>query len=456
MPSPVIEKIEIPQSPAVIFDALQNYPYLFFLDSALQNKKLGRFSFLGCEPFLVFKSKGDSIALEYSDGKRESFKANPFLALRDIFKKYRCENFNKDLPFTSGGVGYFSYDMKNFIENLPDIAADDLDLPDCVMGFYDVVMIYDHLKNETYISGPSSGRLNEFRDRIQKCISCESSLLDGTPAKLSSNFSKLEYIKTIKKAKQYIKKGDIYQVNISQRFETDLKMPPSRLYSKLRAISPAPFASYLGFEDVSILSSSPERFLLKRGDDIETRPIKGTRPRGKNKQSDLLLERELKKSIKDNAEHIMIVDLERNDLGRICDYGSIAPTESAILEKYSNVSHLVSTVSGKLKKRTDPIDCLLAAFPGGSITGAPKVRSMEIIEELEPVKRSVYTGAIGYISFTGDMDLSIAIRTLIVKKDKVYFSVGGGIVADSDPEEEYQETLDKAQGLMLALGGRVI
>ncbi len=472
MANPVIEKIDNPKSPAGLFDALRNYPYIFFLDSALQDKRLGRFSFLGCEPFLIFKSKGDYILLEYSDGRRESFKANPFLALKDIFIKYRYENSGETLPFTSGGVGYFSYDMKDFIEDLPDIAADDLDLPDCVMGFYDVVIIYDHLKNAAYIASsglPYSGtkgalrrseRLNEFKDRVKWDGSIYSARFTNkiepshfiTPDKLMSNFSKSGYINTIKKAKQYIRKGDIYQVNISQRFAAPLRMEPPRLYSRLRAVSPAPFASYLGFEDAAILSSSPERFLLKRGRYIETRPIKGTRPRGKNRQSDLLLEHELKRSAKDNAEHIMIVDLERNDLGRICDYGSIMQNESAAVEKYANVSHLVSTVSGRLKKGRGPIDCLLAAFPGGSITGAPKVRSMEIIEELEPVKRSIYTGAIGYISFGGNMDTSIAIRTIVVKGGKVYFSAGGGIVADSDPEAEYQETLDKAAGIIKALG----
>jgi para-aminobenzoate synthetase component 1 len=271
--------------------------------------------------------------------------------------------------------------------------------------------------------------------------------------KLKSNFSKSDYIKTIEKAKRYIRKGDIYQVNISQRFETEIDSSPENLYLRLRSVSPAPFASYLGFGDISVMSSSPERFLLKRGGYIETRPIKGTRPRGTSAASDLLLEHELKKSVKDNAEHIMIVDLERNDLGRICDYGTVLPSESAVVEKYSNVSHLVSTVKGKLRREVDPIDCFLAAFPGGSITGAPKVRSMEIIEELENVKRSIYTGAIGYISFDGNMDTSIAIRTLVAKNNKAYFSVGGGIVADSDPESEYQETLDKAAGIFQALGG---
>ena len=464
MADPVIEKIGNPKRPADLFSALWHYPYAFFLDSALQNKRLGRFSLMGCEPFLIFKSKGDTVILEWQDGKRESFRSNPFLALREIFKRYRCENPYKELPFISGGVGYFSYDMKDFVEDLPDIASDDLDLPDCVMGFYDLVIIYDNIKNAAYIAScglpysgtkgarRQTGRLKEFKDRIRKKSGVRNELSSCAPGRIKSNFSKSGYISAIEKAKQYIKKGDIYQVNLSQRFQADLALEPSRVYSRLREVSPAPFASYLGFKDVTILSSSPERFLLKKGDYIETRPIKGTRPRGMDKRSDLSLERELKNSAKDNAEHIMIVDLERNDLGRICNYGTVKLAESAAMERYANVFHLVSTVSGKLKEGIEPVDCLLAAFPGGSITGAPKIRSMEIIEELEPVKRSLYTGAIGYISFDGDMDTSIIIRTLIVKGAKAYFSVGGGIVADSDPESEYQETLDKAAGLVKALG----
>jgi para-aminobenzoate synthetase component 1 len=221
---------------------------------------------------------------------------------------------------------------------------------------------------------------------------------------------------------------------------------------RLRHFSPAPFSAYLGFGDLAIVSSSPERFLLKDGSYIETRPIKGTRPRGSDSFEDAMLEKELKESAKDRAEHIMIVDLERNDLGRICEYGTVRPRELFVLERYSTVFHLVSTVCGRLKEGVDPVDCLLATFPGGSITGAPKIRSMEIIEELEPVKRSVYTGALGYISFDGDMDTSIVIRTFVAKGGKAYFQVGGGIVADSDPEKEYDETLVKAKGMMQALG----
>lgn len=454
MIEPVIEELDCPPSPMAIFNTLRIYSNSFFLDSPCGHEKSGRFSFLGCEPFLVFKSKRDSVTLETPDGTVETLKANPFLALEDILEKYKTLSGGEKTPFACGAVGYFAYDLKDFVEELPDTATDDLNLPDCVLGFYDCVVTYDNLKKKAYLSSLSAKRLEEFKNRIFKNLSIETAgFPPSRPRPLRSNFSKASYMEAIKKAKLYIKKGDIYQVNLSQRFEADLGiMEPHLVYTRLRNVSPAPFSSYLGFKDVTILSSSPERFLLKRGNYIETRPIKGTRPRGKDEAADKSLERELMASPKDNAEHIMIVDLERNDLGRICEYGSVRPTGSAIVEKYANVFHLVSTVKGILKKGVGPIDCLMAAFPGGSITGAPKIRSMEIIEELEPVKRSVYTGAIGYISFDGNMDTSIVIRTLLVKGRRAYFSVGGGIVADSVPEKEYEETLDKAKGLMLALG----
>jgi len=454
MIEPIIEELDRPPSPMAIFNNLKGYPGSFFLDSSGGNEKLGRFSFLGCEPFLVFKSKRDSITLETPDGTTETLKANPFLALADILEKYKIPPVGGKTPFTCGAVGYFAYDLKDFVEELPDIAADDLNLPDCVLGFYDSVVTYDNLKKKAYVSSLSAKRLEEFKNRIFKKQAVRAaSFPPSRPRPLRSNFSKASYMEAIKRAKGYIKKGDIYQVNLSQRFEADLgAMEPHLIYSRLRDVSPAPFSSYLGFKDVTILSSSPERFLLKNGNYIETRPVKGTRPRGKDEETDRSLEMELMASPKDNAEHIMIVDLERNDLGRICEYGSVRPAESAVVEKYSNVFHLVSTVSGKLRKEIGPVDCLMATFPGGSITGAPKIRSMEIIEELEPVKRSIYTGAIGYISFDGNMDTSIVIRTLLVKGRRAYFSVGGGIVADSVPEEEYDETIDKAKGIMLALG----
>jgi len=474
-PKIILEEIEYRPGPANLLSAFKNSPTSFLLDSACDHAKLGRFSFFGFDPFLVFKSKKNNITLEWSDGKSEIFKSDPFEALNDIFKRYDVVNENKDIPFVSGGVGYFAYDLKNFIEDLPEKAADDLGLPDCIFGFYDVVIIYDNLNEKAYVA--SSGfpytdpvknrqraisRLNEFKDNAYLGSAKGNAYLENrdnydtnTPLRqpaLESNFSKTSYMKAVERAKFYIKKGDIYQVNLSQRFQAKLDVDPLDLYERLRVLSPAPFSSYLKFKDVTILSSSPERFLLKRGDYIETRPIKGTRPRGEDISYDLLMERELLESQKDRAEHVMIVDLERNDLGKICKYGSIAPKEFIILEKYSNVFHLVSTVAGRLKKNIGPIDCLLATFPGGSITGAPKVRAMEIIEALEPVKRSIYTGAIGYISFDGNMDTSIVIRTFVIKEQNVYFQVGGGIVADSVPEKEYEETLHKAKGLMRSLG----
>lgn len=453
---PVIEEIKNPPEPLELFNAINARPYCFFLDSACDHKKLGRYSFLGCDPFLVFRSKGDAVTLEWVDGKTEQIRSNPFTVLKQLLKKYDMPPGNYELPFVGGAVGYFSYDLKNFIEDLPDRALDDLRIPDCILGFYDNIIAFDNLERRCYAvsneSADSKRRSKDFAARLSDGRTRDEDPGSAHPPKLRSNFSKPSYIRAVEKAKSYIKKGDIYQVNLSQRFEASVDIRPAELYRRLRAASPAPFSSYLDFKDVAIVSSSPERFLLKRGNYIETRPIKGTRPRGEDLFSDMAMEKELLTSRKDAAEHIMIVDLERNDLGRICEYGSVRPTESSVLEKYANVFHLVSTVSGKLKKGVDCVDCIGATFPGGSITGAPKIRSMEIIEELEPVKRSIYTGAIGYISFNGNMDTSIVIRTFLVKDKKAYFQVGGGIVADSDPEKEYEETLHKARGLMQALG----
>ncbi|MFH1485142.1 MAG: aminodeoxychorismate synthase component I, partial [Chloroflexota bacterium] len=269
--------------------------------------------------------------------------------------------------------------------------------------------------------------------------------------RLRGNFEHRAYIGAVERAREYICAGDIFQVNISQRFDAPLSIPPYDLYRELRAINPAPFACYLNLDEVAVVSSSPERFLRLSGDRVETRPIKGTRPRGKTPSEDELMAQQLAASAKDKAEHVMIVDLERNDIGRVCRYGTVRVGELMALEKYATVFHLTSTVEGRLRREKGRIDLLKACFPGGSITGAPKVRSMEIIEELEPTKRSVYTGSIGYLSFSGDMDLNIAIRTILMTQGRAYFQVGGAIVYDSEPEAEYQETLDKAKALIQAV-----
>ncbi|MBE9515314.1 MAG: aminodeoxychorismate synthase component I, partial [Chloroflexi bacterium] len=268
---------------------------------------------------------------------------------------------------------------------------------------------------------------------------------------LRSNFTREEYITAVNRVREYIAAGDVFQVNLSQRFEADLRIPPYELYKRLRAVNPAPFASYLNFPEVTVVSASPERFLKVQGDLVETRPIKGTRPRGRNAVEDERLAGELTHSAKDRAENVMIVDLERNDLGRICRYGTVQVTELAVLETFPTVFHLTSTIVGRLRRDKNNVDLLKAVFPGGSITGAPKVRAMEIIDELEPTRRSIWTGSIGYLSFNQDIDINIVIRTFLIREGKAYFQVGGGIIYDSDPEAEYMETLDKAKALIQAL-----
>jgi para-aminobenzoate synthetase component 1 len=366
-------------------------------------------------------------------------------------------------------VGYLSYDLGHFIERLPSKAVADLQLPECYLGFYDAVAIFDHLEGRAYIAStgfPERGsgwqkraglRLEELKRMLADAHTLkelEAKQFDQ-PARskvnLRSNFTHEGYLEAVRKARDYIIAGDIFQVNLSQRFEAEMPLPPYELYQRLRKINPAPFASYLNFDGVAVISASPERFLLLRGDRVETRPIKGTRPRGKDPAGDEALARELVNSFKDKAEHVMIVDLERNDIGRVCRFGTVRVSELMALEKYATVFHLTSTVEGRLRPGKNAIDLLKATFPGGSISGAPKVRAMEIIDELEPTRRSVYTGSIGYIGFHGGLDLNIVIRTILVKNGKAYFQVGGAVVYDSDPEAEYVETLDKARALIQAL-----
>lgn len=466
---PIIEFIKFPHRPLDIYARFCHLPYSSFLDSALPSEKLGRFSFIGIEPFLIFQSKRDIIILKWMD-RSQSLKGNPFLILKKLFRDFNINSQQFPVPFIGGGIGYFGYDLKSFNENLPDLSCDDIDMPDCVFCFYDLALVYDHFKKGYFIFStgyPEKGRrrlyraearLENIKDKIFTLNKIKShgyyKTRDNFQAEivnLKSNFSKDSYVRAVKKAKEYIKSGDIYQVNLSQRFTASMRIEPFTLYRILRDINPAPFACYLNFGNAKVVSASPERFIKKENRHIQTRPIKGTRPRGKTAEDDSYMRKELVNSTKDRAENLMIIDLERNDLGRICEYGSVKVTEFMVCERYSTVYHLVSTIEGILREEVDAIECMINCFPGGSITGAPKIRSMEIIEELEPVKRGIYTGAIGYISFNGNMDTSIVIRTFLIKGKKIYFNVGGGIVYDSDPEAEYQETLDKAKALIDAI-----
>ena len=461
---PLFEEVSIQPDAAKCFEAFVERPYSFFLDSGMDYDKLGRYSFMGSNPFLILRSRGDEIAL-IRNGKEEVKKGNPFDVVGELLEVYSLEKGDTDIPFTGGVVGYFSYDLCHFIERLPKTAVDDLQLPECCLAFYDAIVAFDHVTGKAYAASTgfpeldetkrlrrAEERLRELKNDILlypagkvKTVSC------GGNVGIKSNFSHEGYLEAVEMCREYICAGDIFQVNLSQRLDADMPVPPYELYRRLREINPAPFANYFNFDDVSVVGASPERFLKVTGDRVETRPIKGTKPRGRTPEEDRALARSLLESKKDRAENVMIVDLQRNDIGRVCRYGSVEVTELAILETWPTVFHLTSTVVGRLSAGKNRIDLLKATFPGGSITGAPKVRAMEIIDELEPTRRGVYTGSLGYLSFDGDMDLDIVIRTMIVKDGRAYFQVGGAIVYDSEPESEYIETLDKGKALIQAL-----
>lgn len=466
--SPIIEELETNLSPVAVFESFRKEPFCFFLDSGMDHEKLGRYSLMGASPFFILKSSEDKITI-IKDNVETYEKGNPLDVLGKYLDIYKLDAQQSPVPCSGGAVGYISYDICHFIENLPKKAVDDLRLPETCFGFYDLVLVHDNLLKKTFIISTGfpeleeNRRMKRARERLSELKTKMGSLSRDkqAPATASSfsagdinikcNFTHEGYLRAVEKARQYIIDGDIFEVNISQRFEREINIEPYELYLRLRQINPAPFAAYLDFSEVKIVCSSPERFLRCQRDQVETRPIKGTARRGKTPKEDQAKAKELLDSVKDHAENMMIVDLERNDLGRVCRFGTVKVTELAILEKYPTVYHLTSTVVGQLQEGKGRIDLLKATLPGGSITGAPKVRSMEIIDELEPTKRSIYTGNIGYLSFDGNMDLNIVIRTFIIKGNRAYFQTGGAVVYDSNPEAEYQETLDKVRALISAL-----
>jgi para-aminobenzoate synthetase component I len=432
-----------------LFTIFRNDDHSFMLDSAMGENNLGRYSFISSSPFKILKYKNSN--------------ENPLNSLKEELSKYNVIN-NSHLPFIGGAVGYLSYDLGNYMEKLPRSAVDDTNVPDLYFGLYNWVVVIDHLENKTYIATPNIDEQEEkiLVDKINnRIIEAETNGIDSIcyeekniePTKLVSNFKKENYLEAVQKVREYIRNGDIYQANLTQRFSGKTSLSSYELYRDLRRISPAPFGAFLNFEGTHILSNSPERFTKFFKNTIETRPIKGTRARGKTVEEDILLQEELKNSEKDKSELLMIVDLERNDLGKVSKIGTVKVPELFVIEPYANVHHLVATVIGELEEGKDCIDIIENTFPGGSITGAPKIRSMEIIDELEPTQRNVYTGSIGYIGFNGDMDLNIAIRTIIKQDQNIHFQVGGGITWDSNPEDEYQETIDKSRSMMKALRG---
>jgi para-aminobenzoate synthetase component 1 len=492
--APLVENLGIAGDPIDVVARFLDLPYLLFLDSATgaalagESHQLGRYSFLSADPALVIRSKGRVTELGGPGRPWARMDADPLVAVRDLLRSFAAAPVSGLPPFQGGAAGYVGYDYGAVLERLPAARYDDLAIPDLVLGLYDWVIAWDHRLETGWIvstglpeTGPArAGRARARLAMVQERLRGPARLaprrsrpaagaaepghpeaptypvlgVDGAEAiGLRSTFTHRGYLDAVSRVREYIVAGDIFQANLSQRLQAPLGEPPFELYTRLRHRNPAAFAAYLDFQDIGVLSASPERFLRldENGRHVETRPIKGTRPRGLGPMHDAALGRALSESDKDRAENVMIVDLLRNDLSRVCRPGTVRVPELFALEHHPTVHHLVSTVVGELDPAADAIDLLRAAFPGGSITGAPKVRAMEIIAELEPSRRGVYCGSIGYFSVTGAMDTSIVIRTYLALGRRVYFQAGGGIVADSDPELEYRETLDKARALIGAL-----
>jgi para-aminobenzoate synthetase component 1 len=492
--TPLVTALVPPPDPVRACEQLAGLPYRLFLDSAARSARLGRYSFLMADPIAVVRKRcGDT--------------GDPLLEIRRLLAPHAAAPIAGLPPFQGGAAGYLAYDWGRALERLPAPRYEDLSIPDVVLGVYDWVLAWDHTTSSAWListglpetagtsraaraaeraaavqqrlarspespghaseeAGAGGARperlgvgpqavINDFESRSRTVLgtpapsySVSGGWWDSTLA-LRSTFTHAGYVEAVSRIREYIYAGDIFQTNVSQRFEAPLREAPWALYRRLRLSNPAPFAAFFEFPEATVLSASPERFL--RADEhgqVETRPIKGTRPRGLGPEHDAALGQALIESDKDRAENLMIVDLMRNDLSRVCAPGSLRVPELFAREQYATVHHLVSTVVGALASGFDALDLLRAAFPPGSITGAPKVRAMEIIAELEAAQRGVYCGAIGYWSLTGALDMSVAIRTALAFGDRVYFGAGGAVVADSDPEQEYRETLDKARGMI--------
>jgi para-aminobenzoate synthetase component 1 len=505
---PLVQEISTGQSPESLVAQLRGEPGIVLLRSALFDSPQARYSFVAARPFLTFRSSGSRCEITFHESRFANpvqF-GNPWRLLDSLLS--RCELPDEpDLPFPLGGAfGFWGYELKNFVEpGLSRRAVNDLESPDCHVGFYDSLVAFDHRLGKTWVISTgldADGSRSEEKARmraefwrallrtdpggtltpalslsatgrrrsIPHTADCGCSvpheprgpfvpcLREGAEgrAPAHSNFSKAEFLSCVERAQRYIRAGEIYQVNLSQRLTASGKVSGWDFHQRLSAVSPAPFSAFLDCGEFQIASSSPELFLRLSGAEVRTRPIKGTRPRSADPTRDAQLTYELQTSPKEMAELVMITDLLRNDLGRVCEFGSVQVPELVRLERFPQVQHLVSTVEGRLRPGVTHLSALAACFPGGSITGAPKIRAMEIIDELEPVARGPYTGALGYLGFNRESQLSIVIRAATCKDGLVHFNVGAGIVADSDPEAEYAETLAKAAGFRAALNAGMI
>ena len=453
------------ETPVSAFTRIDTGDYGYLLESAEKGEELGRYSFLGSNPSLIFKSKGRRVEIITDGKKRIQRVSEPLVALKKLMARYKFVKV-KGLPrFVGGLVGYLSYDMVRFFEEIPDENPDDLNLPDTIFLLTDTILIFDHLEHKIKVISNAHVKKNPkkaYQEALRKIENLIGQLRKSTrmkskvqspksKVKIRSNFTKEEFKKKVRRAKEYIKAGDIIQVVLSQRLETKINVNPLDIYRALRTINPSPYMYYLKCKDLKLVGSSPEIMVRAEEGMVEVRPIAGTRPRGKTQKKDRLLEKELLADPKERAEHIMLVDLGRNDVGRVAEFGTVKVNELMVIERYSHVMHIVSDVTGKLRGDRDSFDVLRASFPAGTVAGAPKIRAMEIIDELEPVRRGPYAGAVGYFSFSGNLDTCITIRTIVIKGNQAYIQAGAGIVADSVPEREYQETLNKAKALIKAI-----
>jgi len=439
--------------------------YSFLLESVEGGEKIARYTFVGANPVEVFRYAQGACIVE-GQGRLHWEQSNPIEFLRQRIGRYQPVRVPGLPPLVAGAIGYFAYDMVRLIERIPAQGRDDLGLDDAVLMFYLGLVAFDHVQHRLWIvrnvftegadnlRGRYDAAVREIaatRRALEQPLRPRRTAPRAGPLRTTSNIPKARYLADVRKAKRLIRAGDIFQVVLSQRFSARSKADPFEIYRALRVVNPSPYMYFLRLGDAAVVGSSPEMLVKIQGREAFYRPIAGTRPRGRDEREDQRLEAELAADPKERAEHIMLVDLGRNDLGRVCEYGSVRVEKLMFIERYSHVMHLVSSLRGQLRPEVDCFDALMACFPAGTVSGAPKVRAMEIIDELEPTRRGIYAGGILYLDFSGNLDSCIAIRTLVAKGDRAYVQAGGGVVADSVPEREFQETVNKSRALLAAL-----
>ena len=462
------------ETPVSAFYKLMPDNYAFLLESVEGGENVARYSFLGSQPSMLFHSKGHQVTIEYLQKGETVVQEyeDPLSALEELMQNYRPVD-NEELPkFHGGAVGYMSYDMVRFVEELPDDTEDELQLPDCFFMIAETILIFDHVNHQikvvanAHIDGDVDAA---YADAVAKIEALVEKLTAASEvplhrnsgegqegyekiiSDLQSNFTKSDYEAAVRHAKEYIAAGDIIQVVPSQRFSCPVSVDPFEIYRALRMVNPSPYMYYLKFDGFDIVGASPEMMVRVEDGIVQTRPIAGTLPRGTTPEEDRELENQLLSDPKERAEHVMLVDLGRNDLGRVCEYHTVKVTDLMIVERFSHVMHIVSHVIGRLREDLTAFDVLRACLPAGTLSGAPKIRAMEIIDELEPTRRGTYGGTVGYFSFSGSADTAITIRTAVIKDGTAYVQAGGGIVADSVPETEYYETVSKARAMLSAI-----